>query len=223
MGMMSDITAKYSGVEALVYDAVVAPAVANSFLEGIERTGLLEEMRAGARVLDVGCGGGQILLALAQRFGDVRFTGLDLSEAQIRRARGRVGALANIEFVVGDALRLPFGDEHFDAIISVACIKHWPDKARGLSECFRTLKPGGKMVLVEADRGFSEEDVTFFASRWRLPDWFRSYGTQLFKRHITGRSITMEEAGELFRALDWHSLNMNRIAGQPAFIVRSRK
>ena len=221
MGMMSDITSKYSSVEAWVYDAVVAPAVARSYLDRFKPTGLLDA--GGARLLDVGCGGGQIALALARRFEGASFVGLDLSEDQIRRARRRIGALSNIDFVVGDALQLPFDDDEFDTVISVACIKHWPDKMRGLRECHRVLKPGGTFQLVEVDRNSTHSEVAWFSSDWSLPTSVRTFGAGLFRKHIANRSISVEEARDLLEVLDWASLELRRVDGTPAFVARCTK
>jgi len=222
VGMMDDITAKYTGFEAWAYDAVVAPAVARAFLARFGDDGLMDDDSAG-RLLDVGCGGGQIALELARRHPGVHVTGLDFSEDQIRRADRRAGALANVEFVVGNALDLPFADDSFETVISVACIKHWPDRMLGLRECRRVLKPGGRFVLVEADRGFDDGDIGAFASGWSIPAPLRAYGAGLFRKHIADRSLTLEEAEALYAQLDWARCDGYRVDGRPAFVIRSRK
>ena len=71
----------------------------------------MERVGPGSRVLDVGCGGGQHAVHIAGRRPDVRVVGVDLSAELVRRARrlaAKAGVADRVEFVVGDALDLPF-------------------------------------------------------------------------------------------------------------------
>ena len=62
----------------------------------------------GARILDLGCGTGEISLRLAELFPTAQVTGVDLEEAHLRRARERCAALGvRVRFQAGDALALP--------------------------------------------------------------------------------------------------------------------
>ena len=85
-----DITAPYGAAEAYLYDRWIAPAVEALVEEQIEA--YLDEVAQGGSILDVGCGGGQNLLLLLARRGDLRATGLDLSPKQVARARRRAAA-----------------------------------------------------------------------------------------------------------------------------------
>jgi ubiquinone/menaquinone biosynthesis C-methylase UbiE len=82
-----------------------------------------------ARILDVGSGRGYITLLLAARRPAAVLTGVDFSVMQVRaaeRLRKRRG-IANCRFEVENAMRLPYVDNSFDAVVSVGSIKHWPD------------------------------------------------------------------------------------------------
>ena len=113
--MFRDLTARYSSSEAWAYDRFVAPAVIDMRDAVVED--YVAEPPRGARVLEAGCGGGQLAHAVLEQRPDLRWVGLDVSKEQINRARRRSAGLQSAEFVVGDALALPFPDQCFDATI----------------------------------------------------------------------------------------------------------
>ncbi|MEB3215943.1 MAG: methyltransferase domain-containing protein [Nostocales cyanobacterium 94392] len=117
---------------------------------------LIEELLQWAQVqqaeniLDVGCGIGGSSLYLAQKF-NAAATGITLSPVQVRRACERAvefGLQHRTSFQVADALNMPFEDNSFDLVWSLESGEHMPDKNKFLQECYRVLKPGGKLILV---------------------------------------------------------------------------
>lgn len=106
---------------------------------------------AGARVLDVGCGGGATTLALARRLGpDGQAVGVDISEALLDSARRQATAagVENIEFVQADAQAHDFGQGIFDAVISRFGVMFFSDPDAAFANLRRATRAGGKMVLV---------------------------------------------------------------------------
>ncbi|MEL6928547.1 MAG: methyltransferase domain-containing protein [Cyanobacteria bacterium J06600_6] len=100
-------------------------------------------------IIDVGCGIGGSTLHLAQKFGSSA-TGITLSPVQASRAKERAteaGLDSRVNFEVANALDMPFEDNSFDLVWSLESGEHMPDKAKFLSECYRVLKPGGKMIF----------------------------------------------------------------------------
>lgn len=220
MSVAKSITAPYTAVESWVYDRVVAEAVAE--MRDALWSELSEGMPQDERILDVGCGGGQIALALARDRAWAEVTGLDLSHDQIERAeqRARQAELGGrVRFVQGSALDLPFPDEAFDAVLSVASIKHWPDQARGLAECVRVLAPGGKLVVVEADRGCRLEDAAAFVARFRIPRLLRPLALAAFRTWVAGQSLDLEEARALMAAHSFAEHRVERIDGTPGLLL----
>ncbi|MBV6623849.1 MAG: methyltransferase domain-containing protein [Rivularia sp. (in: Bacteria)] len=117
---------------------------------------LIEELLQWAQVqqaeniLDVGCGIGGSSLYLADKF-NAAATGITLSPVQAQRASERAaefGLQHKTNFQVADALNMPFEDNSFDLVWSLESGEHMPDKNRFLQECYRVLKPGGKLILV---------------------------------------------------------------------------
>jgi SAM-dependent methyltransferase len=100
----------------------------------------------GERVLDIACGTGNAALIAAAA--GARVHGLDAAARLIEVARVRAAdAGLDAEFVVGDALDLPFDDGAFDAVVSVFGVIFVPDPARGIAEIVRVLAPGGRALL----------------------------------------------------------------------------
>jgi ubiquinone/menaquinone biosynthesis C-methylase UbiE len=98
-----------------------------------------------ARVLDVGCGTGQLAARVARAFPATDVVGCDFSRGMLRRARARRRRGA---FVQGDAGRLPFGDGCFDAVVSTEAFHWFPAPDAALREFRRVLAPGGRLLLV---------------------------------------------------------------------------
>ena len=103
-------------------------------------------LRAGDRLLEIGCGEGANLHHL-RTAGVVRF-GLDFSGAKAAFARSATDA----HTVTGDAGRLPFADESFDAVLIRDVLHHIGDVAGVLAGARRVLRPGGTLLLVEPNR-----------------------------------------------------------------------
>jgi phosphatidylethanolamine/phosphatidyl-N-methylethanolamine N-methyltransferase len=112
--------------------------------------------QVGGRILEVGVGTGISLPAYSSRN---RITGIDLSEAMLRKARRRVAdlSLTNVEELeVMDAEHLSFPDGSFDVVVATHVISTVPNPDAALDECARVLRPGGEMILVSrigADAG----------------------------------------------------------------------
>ena len=218
--MLKDITAPYSAVESWLYDRLVAPAVQP--LHRALAAEFLARVSEGASVLEVGCGGGHFaLLAVAERR-SLTWTGVDLSKEQVERAGRRAAGIPKLKFLAGDALALPFEGRSFDAVVSIASLKHWPDRGRGLRECARVLRPGGVLFIAEADRASSPEEQDRFVSMLRLPRFFRPGFRAVFRRAIAGRSVDLAGARALLSGVALAENQVQRMAGMPLWIMTGR-
>ncbi len=102
----------------------------------------------GDRVLDAACGTGDLALA-DMRAGAATVTGLDFSPRMLERARRKS---AEIEWVEGDVLALPFADGTFDAATIGFGIRNVADLELALRELRRVLRPGGRLAVLEITR-----------------------------------------------------------------------
>jgi SAM-dependent methyltransferase len=112
-----------------------------------ESMAALAELGDGETAIDCPCGAGPALRALpADR--SVRYVGVDLSPAMLRRARRRAAArgLARTEFVEADAAALPLPAASADLFLSLWGLHCFPDPAAALVEASRVLAPGGRLI-----------------------------------------------------------------------------
>lgn len=134
---------------------------ADEWLEGIPETSIesfagtgnpfsLGELRAGERVVDVGCGAGIDSLIAAKKVGpDGRVIGVDMTPSMLEKARRAAveTGLANVEFKEGYGEALPVEDGWADVVISNGVLNLMPDKSAALQEMSRVLKPDGRLQI----------------------------------------------------------------------------
>ena len=98
-----------------------------------------------ANVITVPVGTGVLTMSVYQTLPQARITCLDYSSDMMERAKGqaRQRSLSNVNFMQGDVGKLPFGDERFDAVLSLNGFHAFLDKEAAYSETCRVLKQGG--------------------------------------------------------------------------------
>jgi len=163
----------------------------------------------GGRVLDVGCGTGGGVRALAARFPGVGLVvGIDKSETMVAEARARTDVDAErVEFRVADAHELPFSDASFDATFSLRVFEIVGEPRRVLAEMARVLRPGGRLVVNGPDVDAwtidaSDREVTrkilhhacdFETNGWvgrQLPAWCKEVGLTDIQVEPVGLCLT---------------------------------
>ena len=149
----------------------------------------MADFREGERVLEVGCGTGWALERIARQVGESgKACGLDLSPKMLEVARDRLqkaGLMRRVELVEGDATKMRFPDEMFDAAFSTFTLELFdtPDIPVVLSEIRRVLKPGGRFV----DLSISRETVGIVT---RAYEWIHDR----FPQYVDCRPIYVERS-----------------------------
>jgi ubiquinone/menaquinone biosynthesis C-methylase UbiE len=220
------ITTPFGRLYSAWYDHFMAPGVFK-VLETDLHGRFMEWVGPGTRVLDVGCGGGQHAVHMATRRPDLQVVGVDLSPELVRRSRllaAKAGVADRVQFVVGDALDLGYPDEDFDHLYCAGSIKHWPDRRRGLDECLRVLRPGGRLLVMEADRSCRFEDVRSWARDTRTPRLLLPVLHAYFRMYIAGQSLDLDDARELWAPLPLDDVDgPRRILNTPTLIMCGTK
>jgi SAM-dependent methyltransferase len=119
---------------------------------GVANPWALGRLAPGERVLDVGSGAGTDSLIAAQMVGPGgHVTGIDMTPEMLAKARAAAAemGLDNVEFVEGEAERLPFPDGSFDVAVSNGVIDLIPDKEAVFAGLHRVLVPGGRLQIAD--------------------------------------------------------------------------
>ncbi len=145
-------------------------------------------LETGDRVLDVGCGTGFATEALRSPTNEVH--GLDQSRHQLARAARKLPA--DVALYRGDAERLPFRDDSFDAIWSSGSIEYWPDPAATLAELRRVGRPGAPVLVVGPHEPSTwpmrklADSIMWFYDADRATAWFETAGLEAIEHRTDG-------------------------------------
>ncbi len=150
-----------------------------------------ESMRIedGDRILDVGCGPGIDIIALARTVGPSgKVYGIDHDAEMIARANENAVAAGVSDRVVpveGDALSLPYDSDYFHSCRSERLFQHVSEPERILSEMVRVTRPGGLIVVLDTDHSSVSTDSPYTDLEWRL----RRFRTDRFINGYAGRQL----------------------------------
>ncbi len=113
----------------------------------------LAAVSAGQKVLDLAGGTGDLASRFAQQVGDSGQVILsDINDSMLRQGRTRLidkGLVGNLDYAQANAEALPFADNYFDCITIAFGLRNVTDKDAALTEMYRVLKPGGRLLVLE--------------------------------------------------------------------------
>ncbi|MCV7146566.1 SAM-dependent methyltransferase [Mycobacterium riyadhense] len=118
------------------------------------------EIAADQRVLEIGCGTGNLTTRVKHAHPSAEVIGSDPDPRALRRAQQKANRLTGIRFERGYAQRLPYTDGEFDRVLSSMMLHHLDDEAKpaAAAEIFRVLRPGGRLHLVDIGGDLTTRD-----------------------------------------------------------------
>ena len=152
-----------------------------------------EHLHSGWAVLEVAPGPGFFAIELA-KLGDFKITGLDISRTLVEIARENARkAGVQINFLLGNAAKMPFGDESFDITYCSAAFKNFSEPVKALDEMHRVLRPGGEALLVDLCKDASLDEIDTYlkqSGRSRIDAWMTKW---TFRHVLLKRAYTKDE------------------------------
>lgn len=133
------------GIAVEPYELYMVPAITEGYAKHILQRAHLDR---GHRVLDLACGTGVLARNAARQVGSTgKVSALDINPMMLEAAK-QISRFSNppIEFVQGDAAKLPFGNDSFDVVLSNLAVMIFPDRVAALKELNRVATPGGRLV-----------------------------------------------------------------------------
>ena len=146
------------------------------------------------RMLDIGCGTGELERLAIQRFPDLAIVGLDATPAMVTVARGKLSGWPGVRIEVGEAESLPFGAEHFDVVVAANILHHIRDVSRMLAEGMRVLRGGGQLFVLDWCRDFWHCRLLHHWLRATDRTYVRMYGLQELCVQLRASGIAVQQA-----------------------------
>jgi ubiquinone/menaquinone biosynthesis C-methylase UbiE len=148
----------------------------------------LTGLKAGARVIDLGCGSGIFTYLLSQR--GFQAAGLDISPKLLELARRKY---ARLQFDEGDVEALPYEAGSVDGVLLSGLVHHLPDASLCAAEVARVLRPGGKFVAFDPNRA----NPFMYLYRDRSSPFYSNVGVTANERPVKAPEVaeTFRKAG----------------------------
>ncbi len=142
MNFIRDLQRRFEAIptfSALLYNALARRILAKPETKIAED--IAKKIKKGT-VLDLGSGTGYLSIEIAKRVPNLQVYGIDLSVKMVEIAKSYARNIRNVKFFLGNAAKLPFGEESIDFIVSTGSLHHWRKPVKVFNECYRVLKEG---------------------------------------------------------------------------------
>jgi SAM-dependent methyltransferase len=143
---------RFTEPQSITYSRFIAPLLGGLYRRATEDAAARlkgHDRHRRATVVDIGCGTGELALAISRKLRDARIVGVDNSDSMILWAARHETTDGRIRFILGDGARLPLPDASVDLVISTLSLHHWADPAGVLAEIDRVLVTGGSAFIYD--------------------------------------------------------------------------
>ena len=153
------------------------------------------------RILDLGCGTGNLTDQMFKNFPEAEIDALDISEDILNESRKRFSNIPTIRYIQADFKSMHLAPGSYDLIMSSIAIHHIddPDKIKLYAEVYQALKPGGIFIFADQTRGISDEIYKKNISAWK---------EEAFKLGSTQENWDMwmehQDAHDFHTPITWH-------------------
>ncbi len=171
----------------------------------------LKKFQPNGLLVDIGCGSGNLIVRIAEKFQNLELFGVDISEDIIQLAKQRAldkSVDEKIEFKIGTAESLPFSDHSVDFIISTLSLHHWSDPLKVIEELHRVLKNNGTLLIFDFRRDARKffYGLFTFATKIVVPKALKKINEPLGS---ISASYTPDEVNEIFSQTTFQNIEIH--------------
>jgi len=115
----------------------------------------LKEFNPSGKLVDIGCGTGNLIVKIAEKYPGLELIGVDISSETLDYAKKRATRKKldkKIEFKIGNVEDLPFPNNSVDIIVSTLSLHHWEDPTKAFKEIYRVVKENGSLLIFDFRR-----------------------------------------------------------------------
>ncbi len=150
------------------------------FIKALKKTINTLNITENSRILDIGCGTGNLLYLLERENKNLELYGIDISEKMLNIAKNK---LKNSKLSIQSAEDIDFKDDSFDFVFSTEAFHHYSNYNQIMKNIYRILKKQGKLIVLDVDFGFFLNFIFHIIepgnNKMHSPKEFR----ELFKKH----------------------------------------
>ncbi len=136
---------------------------------------------AGEKLLDIGCGIGDLLSGFSKRANSSDLYGIDYADNMIHQAKKN---LVGVDLSIGDAENLPYDNDSFDYVVTCAAFHHLPNPVRALTEMKRVLKKDGRVFIYDYTVPCGLRYIVNFFIRFSPEGDYKIYSGKELKRML---------------------------------------
>lgn len=172
------------------------------------------------RLLEIGCGSGNILLNLSLS-GMIRYPyGIDISQGMIDECYKNAQKLGiDVALMMGDAEHLLYHDDYFDKVIGHAILHHVPNPIAVFKEVYRVLKPGGTCIFTEPSKTGSRIIAIVRWIIWLIPLSMRRLSKSKIEKMVEIHTFSPKELEEIVSKVGFSNVHTEPYAGFVSRIV----